>query len=597
MKHGFTLIELLIVIAILAILATATMLVINPTEAIKKIRDTQRIRDLDTLKGVLILYLSVKGPIDLEESCTPENPCQSNQGDTPSNTSGSGWIPLDFSSMPAGSPISSLSVDPLNDTDYYYRFAIEDGSFELDCAFESKYYNEKEELPKKDNGNNDNLYEVGSDLEVLSNREGGGGYTVSFDTFPSDVGTITFDGISYNDGDTVGKVAADYDISANPGIGYNFNSWITTGGLSVINPASENTVCTVSDSGTLKMEQTSTSSWYNPDWHYRKQITINHSQVSTDLFDFPVLISVADSDLKEHAKSDGSDILFVSGNDTTKLKKEIEDYDSSNGSLTAWVRIPSLSSVSDTKIYIYYGNSGSSEVNDDDTWDNNYYLVQHLNEDSGTFYDSTSHNNDGTDSGGVTYQTTGKIKYGASFDGNDDIIQLPSSNNLTGDNLENCTMSIWVKYTNTDKDYPMSLKRSAANSTLISFQINPSGTGSLGVLTYSDGLTHTWLNYAGSYNDGVWHYLAATVEGATRRLYIDGSEKANDSNGMASVTGNSAPAAIGGFAIGYGSFFYGGTLDEARFSRIARSADWISTEYNNQNNPGSFYTFGAEEQH
>jgi len=166
-KHGFTLIELLIVIAILAILATATMLVINPTEAIEKIRDTQRIRDLDTLKGVLILYLSVKGPIDLEESCTPENPCQSNQGDTHSNISGSGWIPLDFSSMPAGSPISSLSVDPLNDTDYYYRFAIEDGSFELDCAFESKYYNEKEELPKKDNGNNDNLYEVGSDLEVL----------------------------------------------------------------------------------------------------------------------------------------------------------------------------------------------------------------------------------------------------------------------------------------------------------------------------------------------------------------------------------------------------------------------------------------------
>ena len=35
-------------------------------------------------------------------------------------------------------------------------------------------------------------------------------------------------------------------------------------------------------------------------------------------------------------------------------------------------------------------------------------------------------------------------------------------------------------------------------------------------------------------------------------------------------------------------------FDEVRISNIARTSDWIKTEFNNQNDPGSFYTFGAE---
>jgi hypothetical protein len=36
-------------------------------------------------------------------------------------------------------------------------------------------------------------------------------------------------------------------------------------------------------------------------------------------------------------------------------------------------------------------------------------------------------------------------------------------------------------------------------------------------------------------------------------------------------------------------------LDEVRVSNIARSAGWISTEYNNQSAPATFYTVGAEQ--
>jgi len=39
--------------------------------------------------------------------------------------------------------------------------------------------------------------------------------------------------------------------------------------------------------------------------------------------------------------------------------------------------------------------------------------------------------------------------------------------------------------------------------------------------------------------------------------------------------------------------FYGGKLDEVRILNVPRSADWISTEYANQNNPGSYISLSA----
>ena len=38
------------------------------------------------------------------------------------------------------------------------------------------------------------------------------------------------------------------------------------------------------------------------------------------------------------------------------------------GELEIYVRTPSLSSVTDTEIYVYYGNAGAAEMNDADTW-------------------------------------------------------------------------------------------------------------------------------------------------------------------------------------------------------------------------------------
>jgi len=147
------------------------------------------------------------------------------------------------------------------------------------------------------------------------------------------------------------------------------------------------------------------------DWQYQKLIEIDHNKVAADLADFPVLINLAsDSDLAAHAQDDGDDIVFTNSANTVKFDHEIEYFNGTTGELVAWVRIPSLSSTTNTTIVMRYGNLGcGSQENATGVWDDNYRLVQHLEETSGTHYDSTQYGNDGTKSGEVTQDATGMI--------------------------------------------------------------------------------------------------------------------------------------------------------------------------------------------
>jgi len=113
------------------------------------------------------------------------------------------------------------------------------------------------------------------------------------------------------------------------------------------------------------------------------------------------------------AQSNGDDILFTAGDGTTKLSHEIESWNDFTGNLAAWVKVPSLSSVTDTRIYIYYANAAASNQEDViGTWDSNYKIITHLHD---SVVDSTVNNNDGTNNGPVP--SIGKIANSHSFDG------------------------------------------------------------------------------------------------------------------------------------------------------------------------------------
>jgi hypothetical protein len=189
-------------------------------------------------------------------------------------------------------------------------------------------------------------------------------------------------------------------------------------------------------------------------WTYRKQITIDHLQVSEDLSYFPVLISISgDTDIGSHALSSGNDIRITSYDETTVLDYEIESFLIAGGSCTTviWAKIPYISSSSDTVLYIYYGNSGATDAqNASGVWDdggNDYFAgVWHLAE-SGTgtaadYKDSTANNNDSANTTNQPTRSSGKFGYGQTFI--DDYIE---TNNTILDGATEGTFSAWINPT------------------------------------------------------------------------------------------------------------------------------------------------------
>ncbi|MEK9170257.1 MAG: type II secretion system protein [Patescibacteria group bacterium] len=186
-KKGFTLLELVIVIGILAVLGAVSVLVLNPAQLFAQARDTTRIEDMSVLRNALALYVStISSPdmdtaLDCSTSCfvhstsvAPAALCGARHVGATVQTAartvaGAGWIPVNFGAVPGGPALSVLPIDPTADATYFYSYACNNTSktYELNANLESDRYKaggtEDKETNTKDGGNNDAVYEVGTD--------------------------------------------------------------------------------------------------------------------------------------------------------------------------------------------------------------------------------------------------------------------------------------------------------------------------------------------------------------------------------------------------------------------------------------------------
>jgi hypothetical protein len=158
-------------------------------------------------------------------------------------------------------------------------------------------------------------------------------------------------------------------------------------------------------------------------WHYRKKITINHDMIAGNFINFPVLISIIDSDLRDKAQDNGDDILFMESDGIAQpLNHEFEYYNEGNGKLVAWVNVTSVNADNDTEFFVYYGNKDCLSKQDViGTWDSDFLCVLHMN--GATWEaidDSTINHNDAIgQSNAPIYLATGKVGYGVDFDDSD----------------------------------------------------------------------------------------------------------------------------------------------------------------------------------
>jgi len=339
--------------------------------------------------------------------------------------------------------------------------------------------------------------------------------------------------------------------------------------------------------------------WWDTKWQHRKSITIQPREVIEDQTNFPILLDITDSNLIGNARPDGHDFVFIDAN-YTKLNHEIELYESTKGRLIAWISVPFISSVEYTKLYMYYGNlDAEDQQNRTAVWDADYKMVLHLDEKTSLHYDSTINGNNGTPFGGVVQGQQSKIDGGDGFDGINDYVQVPHSDAISNF-TEAFTTSFWLRLNDTSRRQTILNKYDIQNNQrgwYIEFYPNHPTYGKvLGFGASTDGITpRSW--YA-SFNPeiGKWYYIAVVwTSNAIPLFYIDGEQVPTIlSNRIASIFNNvGVPLAIGKGI--YSSWYIKGLLDEIRLSDTNRSASWILTSYNNQEDPSTFYAIGNEE--
>jgi len=169
--------------------------------------------------------------------------------------------------------------------------------------------------------------------------------------------------------------------------------------------------------------------WYSFEWDKRIPLTIQSANVAEDETDALVQVQInGANDLFTEAQDDGDDIIFADSSGSEQLDHRIERFDKSNNVLSAYVKIPSLSSSSDETFYLYFNNTDA--VNSEagtDVFTSDYIMFYDFNETEGGI-DKTQSANDYTSEVGSPSANNGNKGYGTSFDGDDDAWNMANLN-------------------------------------------------------------------------------------------------------------------------------------------------------------------------
>jgi hypothetical protein len=235
-------------------------------------------------------------------------------------------------------------------------------------------------------------------------------------------------------------------------------------------------------------------------------------------------------------------------------------------------------------------------------------MVHHLNESSGTHYDSTQYDIDGIwyDSNSQGDQNAdGWIGGANEFDGIDDYVKLPRDTTVFS-SIGNITLEAWV-YLN---DNPSS------EYDIIAIGINSTPTSTNSRIAMEIGLTDE-LEVGGRAPDsqgtiqdeytttspmstGEWIHCVGIIDMPNDNvfIYINGENQATantpDFTDTQTSSEPSTRAVIGSEDDG-SDMFLKGILDELRISNVNRSTDWINASFNNQNDTSTFFYVGNEE--
>lgn len=357
----------------------------------------------------------------------------------------------------------------------------------------------------------------------------------------------------------------------------------------------------------LVLVPASVQAWWNEEWAYRKQITLDTTTTGAAIAeaqtDFAVLVRLHTGNFGYFwdVQDKGRDIRFVADDDQTPLKFEVEKFDPVNEMALIWVQLPELPAGSNTRsVWMYYGNPAAVAGDDPNgIFDVNQVAAFHFADEASAARDATAFQ---THAASVSAQVDpgSLIGSGLALGGSEEF-RISGSPVLQVNPESGWTASLWVKI-----DQPQGDGRLLDVGGTVSLHID--GQAPYARLASADGTTlQTPAN--GSLVPGTWHHLALVLAQTRISVFLDGREVSYLETSVPSMggdivlgaTASAGPAAEEAVADGEEAAVsalagFSGQVDEFRIANVARSAAWLSANWAAEGPGSTLLIYGEDGQ-
>ena len=321
--------------------------------------------------------------------------------------------------------------------------------------------------------------------------------------------------------------------------------------------------------------------WLDP-WPCRVALVSDPTKVGAGgVSNFPAYLNgaVLPAQVFSFCLANGADFRLTAADGTTLYDYELVSIDRATGALELHWKVPSLSSASAVYNYLYFGNRKAvSAANPHSLW-SDYALVAHMSEAASPFVDSSPNARTGTWYGASTGKT-GKLyaSGGQQFAG-------ASTEWLSWGTYSSpaaLTVSGWFNRGNSDNHAVACVWDTAAGSWFAYF----AGTAlQMSFATGDDHAAATLTSTPGSWEHCSWGADASNIifcrNGVTETQALGHTLNKALTLRQAVLTG--------------WYFWFLGYMDELRIRAELSTAAWLTTCYNAQNSPQTFWSCGAVE--
>ncbi|MHA2404664.1 MAG: DUF2341 domain-containing protein, partial [Candidatus Kariarchaeaceae archaeon] len=205
--------------------------------------------------------------------------------------------------------------------------------------------------------------------------------------------------------------------------------------------------------------------------------------------------------------------------------------------------------------------------------------------------DSTSYGINGSLTGGVTQGSIGQTGYGYAFNGVDGVVNFGNPADGHFDfGLESFSFSLWLK-DSPNGLYQRPVWKGASSTGTPGYSMYRRDDGDT-VIAVGDNIDRK-RQTTSSFPYDTMTYVTGVVDRENNLLFFYMNGIPIGSATDISTLGNSTSPSYD-LQLSRITNPVNGTIDEFRLSNVSRSADWITTEFNNQIDPSSFYVISSE---